>query len=65
MKPHRPVLRFNTGPLYERQPDGTNECKGEGEGLTKRGRRMVGQPPDVSPLSPSMNGPSTSPATTA
>lgn len=29
LTPHRPVLRFNTGPLYERQPDGTNAYKGE------------------------------------
>lgn len=29
MKPHMPELRFNTGPLYERQPDGTNAYKGE------------------------------------
>ena len=29
MMSHRPVLRFNTGPLYERQPDGTTVHKGE------------------------------------
>lgn len=25
----RPILRFNTGPLYERRPDGTTEYRGE------------------------------------
>jgi hypothetical protein len=29
LKPHRAVLRFNSGPLYERQPDGTERFKGE------------------------------------
>lgn len=29
LKPHRPVLRFNSGPLYERQPDGSDVFKGE------------------------------------
>lgn len=27
--PHRPVLRFDTGPLYERSPDGKQVYKGE------------------------------------
>lgn len=29
LKPHRPVLRFNTGPGYERQPDGSYVSIGE------------------------------------
>jgi hypothetical protein len=29
MRPHRPVLRFGSGPLYERQPDGSAAYKGE------------------------------------
>lgn len=29
LAPHRPVLRFNTGPLYERSPDGQDVYKGE------------------------------------
>jgi hypothetical protein len=29
LKPHRPVLRFNEGPLYERQPGGGKAHKGE------------------------------------
>jgi uncharacterized protein DUF4238 len=29
MAERRPVVRFNTGPLYERQPDGTTEYQGE------------------------------------
>jgi hypothetical protein len=29
LAPHRPVLRFNTGPLFERAPDGKDLYKGE------------------------------------
>jgi hypothetical protein len=29
LAPHRPVLRFNSGPLYERGPDGKDVYKGE------------------------------------
>jgi hypothetical protein len=29
LAPHRSVLRFNSGPLYERGPDGKDVYKGE------------------------------------
>jgi hypothetical protein len=29
LAPKRPVLRFNTGPLYEKRPDGTVVYRGE------------------------------------